>query len=99
MAQLKFYLDWMFKDMNGRNGKYVIAEAPNLPLVLFMVFIILAVISYPGFFQSLFSFAAYIALLYWGVREARGGRSRFRKLLGYLGVLAVIGAVVLRLGF
>lgn len=99
MAHPKYYLDWIFKDLHGRNGKYVLAEAPNLPLIVFMVSIVLAVIVYPGFFQTLFAFISYIALFYWGYHEARSGRSRFRRLLGYFGILAVIGALVMRLGF
>ncbi len=99
MARLKQYLDWLFKDLQGRRGKYVIAEAPNLPLITFMVLIVLAVVVYPGFWQSLFAISAYIALAYWGYHESRIGRSRFRKLLGYLGVIAVVGAFLLRLGF
>lgn len=99
MGRLRGYFDWLFKDYNGRYGKYVIAEAPNLPLILFMVGIVLAVICYPGFFQSFFAIVAYLALLVWGYRESRTGRSRFRKLLGYLGILAAIGAFVMRLGF
>ncbi|HEX8227194.1 MAG TPA: hypothetical protein VF572_04990 [Candidatus Saccharimonadales bacterium] len=99
MARAKYYMDWIFKDLNGRKGKYVIAEAPNLPLIIFTVFIILAVVVYPGFFQTLCAFIAYAALLWWGIAEARSGRSRFRKLLGYAGILAVAGALLLRLGF
>ena len=96
---VKRYMDWLFKDMNGRKGSYVIAEAPNLPLILFGAFIFLSLISYRGFLQTLFAFLAYGSLIWWGIQEARGGRSRFRKLLGYLGVLAVIGAVAMGIGF
>ena len=99
MIQLKQQLDWLFKDLQGRRGKYVIAEAPNIPLAIFMICIVLAVVVFPGFWQSLFAVLAYIALAYWGYHELRTGRSRFRKLLGYLGVVAVVGAFLLRLGF
>jgi energy-coupling factor transporter transmembrane protein EcfT len=92
-------MDWMFKDLNGRKGKYVIMEDPNRWLITFMVAIVLAVISYPGFFQTSFALIAYVAMFWWGIQEFRSGRSRFRKLLGMMGVLAVIGAVLLRLGF
>jgi len=99
MTKIKHYLDWLFKDLNGRNGKYVIAEAPNIPLILFMVFIVLAVVVYPGFFQTLCSIIAYTALGYWSYKEVRTGRSRFRNLLGYLGIMTVLGALLMRLGF
>lgn len=98
MARIKHYMDWLFKDLTVRRGEYVIMEAPNLPLIVFMVAIVLAVVMYPGFFQSACAVIAYAALVWWGIAEARGGRSRFRRLLGYLGILAVIGAVLV-LGF
>lgn len=99
MERAKYYLDYMFKDLNGRKGKYVIAEVPNIPLAVFMISIVMAVVFYPGFFKSLLAVIAYVALLWWSYRESRSGRSRFRKLLGYLGYVAAVGAVLLRLGF
>ncbi|HEX8182141.1 MAG TPA: hypothetical protein VF575_00905 [Candidatus Saccharimonadales bacterium] len=99
MTQLKQGMDWLFKDLHGRNGKYIIVQAPNVPQVIFVIFIILAVIVYPGFLQTLFAFIGYAALAYWGYLEITSGLSRFRKLLGYLAVLAVIGALLLGLGF
>ncbi len=99
MARIKYYLDWLYKDQNGRNGKYVIAEAPNLPLIIFMVSIVLAVVVYPGIFQKFLVVVAYIALTWWGILEIRSGRSRFRRLLGILGIVAVVGALLLGLGF
>lgn len=98
MARIKHYFDWLFKDLKERKGKYVIAEVPNLPLLIFMAAIILCVISNPGGFQKLMAAIAYLALVYWGVLEWYGGRSRFRKLLGILGLVAVIGALLLHLG-
>ncbi len=99
MNRLSIYLDWLFKDLHGRRGKYIIAEAPNKPLALFMVAIVLAVVVYPGFWQRSFAIIAYIALAYWSYLEIRTGRSRFRKLLGIGGALAVLGALLLHLGF
>lgn len=95
MSRIKNFFDWLFKDLNGRRGKYVIAEVPNLPLIIFMVAIILSVAIYPGIVQKFFSILAYVSLMYWGFREWRGGRSRFRRLLGILGMVGVIGAVFL----
>lgn len=96
---MKYFLDWLFKDFSGRNGKYVIAEAPNLLLIIFMIAIVLAVVIYPGFWQKLFALVAYAALAWWSIQEIRSGRSRFRKVLGYAGIIAVVGALLLHLGF
>ena len=99
MAHPRYYLDWLFKDLQGRNGKYVIAEAPNLPLIVFMVTIVLALIMYRGFFQTFFAACAYLSFAYWGYFEARSGRSRFRKILGYLALLSVTAALAMGLGY
>ncbi len=98
MTYIKQRLDWLFKDLHGRNGKYIIAEAPNIPLGVFMIAIILAVVVFPGFWQRAFAIVAYLALGWWSFLEIRSGRSRFRQLLGWFGGLAVIGAIVLHLG-
>lgn len=95
MAKIKYWLDWLFRDQTERRGKYVIAEVPNWPLLVFMLTVILGVIQYPGFFQKFLLTISFIALIYWGFKEFRGGRSRFRRLLGILGILASIGAVLL----
>jgi uncharacterized membrane protein SirB2 len=98
MAKLRYFIHWLFQDLTQRKGKYVIAEVPNWPLLIFMGAIILSISIYPGVIQKIFSIIAYIALLFWGFLEWRGGRSRFRKLLGILGMLAVVGAIALGLG-
>ena len=97
MRRLRYYMNWFFRDLTERRGKYVIAEVPNLPLVIFMVSLILSIAIYPGVVQKTFSFIAFAALLYWGYKEYGSGRSRFRKLLGALGILSAIGAVLLGL--
>ncbi|HSH18503.1 MAG TPA: hypothetical protein VK978_03895 [Candidatus Saccharimonadales bacterium] len=99
LSRLHYYADWLFQDRTVRRGKYVIAEVPNLPLVIFMACIVLGVLLNPGFLQKSLIILAYTSLTYWGHLEWRSGRSRFRKLLGILGILAVIGALLLRLGF
>lgn len=96
MQQIKYYADWLFKDLHGRRGKYIIAEVPNLPLIIFMISVVLGVVLYPGFWQSFFQGVAFASITLWSIREYRGGRSRFRKLLGLLGLISVILVLVLR---
>lgn len=98
MQRLTHFLDWLFKDLTTRRGSYVIVEAPNLPLMIFMVSIILSVVIYPGPIQKFFAIVAYISLIVWGWQEMRTGRSRFRKLLGGLGLISVVTAVAIGLG-
>lgn len=98
MHSLKHHLDWWFKDLTVRRGSYVIAEPINRPLVIFTVSIILALVSYKGFWQFAFTIIAYGALTYWAIKEIRSGRSRFRKGLGIMALVAVAGALALGLG-
>ena len=95
MAKIKYWLDWLFRDQTERKGKYVIAEVPNLPLLVFMISVIFAVLQNPGGFQKFVFVVSYLALIYWGWLEWRSGRSRFRRLLGILSILAAIGAAFL----
>lgn len=99
MANLRYYGDWLFKDLHGRRGGYVIAEVPNLPLLVFIFSIMLGVILYPGALQTIFIVLAYASFTYWSYLEITSGRSRFRKLLGILGIVSVVTAVILGLGF
>lgn len=93
----KRYIDWLFRDQSARRGDYVIAEAPNAPLLIFMICIVLSVVIYPGPVQKLLVIIAYSAFTVWSIMELRSGRSRFRRMLGGLGVIAIIGAVLLGL--
>lgn len=95
MQQAKRYADWLFKDLHGRRGGYVIAEVPNLNLIIFMITVVLGVILYPGFWQTVFQIIAFISITIWSIREYRGGRSRFRNLMGLLGMLSVLVVFVL----
>jgi len=99
MAKIRYYLDWLFRDRTSRRGKYVIAEVPNLPLIIFMIAIILSVAIYPGTLQKVVTAVAYLSLIYWGILEYKSGRSRFRQLLGILGIIAAIGAALLTVHF
>lgn len=95
MQQLRSWFNWLFRDLTERRGKYVIAEVPNLPLIIFMISLVIGVAVYPGFVQKSFMALAVVSLFYWGLLEYRSGRSRFRKLLGILGMLSTIGAIFL----
>lgn len=97
MDKVRYYMNWWFRDLTERRGKYVIAEVPNLPLVIFMISLVVSVAVYPGPTQTVFTYIAYTSLGYWGLLEYRGGRSRFRKLLGALAMLSVAVAFLLRL--
>jgi hypothetical protein len=95
MDRIRYYTNWLFQDLTQRRGKYVIAEVPNVPLVIFMLAIVFSLAVYPGPLQTTLSVVAFLALFYWGLQEFRSGRSRFRKLLGILGMLSVVGALLL----
>lgn len=95
ISKLRYSLNWLFRDLTERRGKYVIAEVPNLPLLIFMISVVLSLAIYPGVVQKTCAVIAYVALLYWGIQESRGGRSRFRKLMGIMGILGAIGAFAL----
>lgn len=98
MKSFRKHLDWWFKDLTVRKGDYVIGTAPNRWLIIFTISIVIALVNYRGFWQFAFTLIAYASLLVWGILEIRSGQSRFRKLLGYMSLVAVAGALILRLG-
>lgn len=98
MQRIKRHADWWFKDLTVRKGQYVIAETPTLPLVVFAVSIFISIITYKGFVHVTATLIAYAAVTYWGVIEVRTGKSRFRKLLGIMAIIAVAGALLMRMG-
>ena len=71
-------VDWLFRDR--RTGRIVVAQFPNLPLVLYLVFGA-ARLVWPAA-----GVVATVALLWWAGDEILRGVNPFRRMLG--GVVA-----------
>lgn len=98
MQKIKRYADWFFKDLTVRKGRYVIAEPVTLPLIVFTISILLALMTYKGVLHLTFVLVAYSSIAYWGYWEIKHGKSRFRKTLGIMALTALAGALIMKMG-
>ncbi|WP_133498759.1 hypothetical protein [Cognatilysobacter terrigena] len=79
-----------FSDANGR---LVIAQRPNLPLVLWAAFAIAARLMPPSHTRDVVGFVGSALAFTWAWLELTDGDSPFRRVLG---ALVLVGIVVLR---
>lgn len=89
MKQLIKLMGNFFKD---KNGKVVVAQTPNVPLIVWFVGLIASSYVFTtGYLHNAFSIAATIALLAWALLEALKGVNGFRRTLGIIviGVTAI----------
>jgi len=80
-------IDWLF--MNPQTGRRTIAQAPNAPLLVFLVAVVVRWIAHPaGTIGRVVDVVATVALVVWAVDEIVRGVNPWRRMLGG-GVLAV----------
>ena len=86
---LRSALDWFFRD--PRSGRRVIAQPPNLPILLFIASVVARWLVEDGTtLDTLLAWAGTVALAWWAVDELVRGQSPFRRLLGVGGIAAVV---------
>ncbi len=72
-------LGWIFETAEG---KTVVAQLPNLPLGLFIVFWVLYWLLRDQYYGAVFMLLAQTAILVWAGMELARGVNIFRKILG-----------------
>ena len=88
------FLDWWFR--NRRTGEITIAQAPNPPMVIFVVAWLLRWLFSPAGRAGLaLDVTALVAIGWWAVDEVVRGVNPWRRTLGAI-VLVVVGARVVR---
>lgn len=78
-------IDYFFKD---KNGKIVIFQSPNKPIITAFLIWILNLIVYPNFVFIL-NLLFYMSLTYWAYLEIRFGVNGFRKSLGWFVIIYI----------
>jgi hypothetical protein len=87
-------IDWFFR--NRRTGEITIAQAPNLPLVVFMVAWGLRwLLSPTGWLLRALGLVAVGAITFWAVDEVVRGVNPWRRTLG-AAVLVLVGVRLVR---
>jgi hypothetical protein len=84
--------DKIFRD---RNGNIVLAQAPNLLIILWLATTILKLVFTTGRIDSLLEILSFGFLFTWAWAEITQGVNYFRRGLGTVVLLAIIGAKVL----
>jgi hypothetical protein len=86
--------DWLFR--NRETGEVTIAQAPNPPLIVFLVAWMLRWVLGPeGGVLTGLNLVAGVAIVWWAGDEVVRGVNPWRRILG-LGTLALVGIRVLR---
>ena len=84
-----------FRDRES--GKIVVAQAPNLPLWIFLAATAVRLVWHPeGLTGTVLSIVSGAAIVMWSLLEIVRGASPFRRVLGAVVLLAVLGGLVLR---
>jgi hypothetical protein len=87
--------DWLVRDR--KSGKVVIAQLPNVPLVVFLVAsAVRRVVEPEGTLRTVVGLVATGALVWWAVDEVLRGVNPLRRLVGGAVLLATVAALVLR---
>jgi hypothetical protein len=86
-----------FKDewLRDRDGNLVYSQVPNIPLVVFFVTGVFAVVSYHGFWHGLAQLVAFLSILLWSWLETRSGVTRLQRLTGKIALGATILVLIL----
>ena len=87
-------VDRLFR--NPKTGELVVAQPPNLPLIVFLVAaVVRAVLEIRGTPNRAVDLVATAAIVVWAVLEVGWGDSLFRRLLGAVVLVGVLAGRVL----
>ena len=84
-------IDKVFKD---KDGKVVLGQAPNLPIILAMAFWVPSLIINTGVLHSLLYLLFLGFLGWWAMLEILQGVNYFRRLLGLLGLIYITARLI-----
>lgn len=78
--------------ISDKNGKVVIFQPPNLPIIGWLICMIVSIILPVGFLKNGFMNLGGAFLFLWAYLEITNGVSGFRRLLGVVVLLIVVFA-------
>ena len=88
-------IGWFFRDPD--TGEIVVAQAPNLPLWIFLAATAVRLVFHPnGTAGTVVSIVSTVAIVVWAVIEIAAGSSPFRRVLGGVVLLVVLAGLLLR---
>lgn len=82
-------VDWFFRSRS--TGRITLVQAPNVPLLLFLVLVVVRIVVHPGGTPGMaLTIASAIVLLAWAGLEVLRGVNPFRRLLGAVVALSQV---------
>ena len=88
-------IGWFFR--NPESGEVVVAQAPNLPLWVFLAATAVRLLFHPdGAAGTVVSIVSTAAIVVWSLIEIAAGSSPFRRVLGAAVLLAVLAGLLLQ---
>ena len=88
-------IGWFFRDPD--TGEIVVAQAPNLPLWVFLAATAVRLLFHPdGMAGTVVSVVSTAAIVVWSLIEIGAGSSPFRRVLGGVVLVAVVAGLLLR---
>ncbi len=85
------FLDKCIKD---KDSKIVIAQRPNLPILIFVVCFILSKLVSSSNFQNIFSSLGTLFLFAWAWLEISSGVNYFRRFIGAIVIAIIIFGII-----
>ncbi|UKP01289.1 hypothetical protein [Nostoc sp. UHCC 0870] len=83
------------KTFRDSDGNVVIAQMPNLPLIVWIVTSVLALIFTPGKINTVLEVVANGSLFTWAWMELFQGVNYFRRLLGLVVLIGIIASKII----
>jgi hypothetical protein len=88
-------IGWFFR--NPETGEIVVAQAPNVPLWVFLAATAVRLLLHPvGNAGTVVSIVSTAAIVVWSLLEIAAGSSPFRRVLGAAVLLASLAGLLLR---
>ena len=76
--------------VRDKNGRIVISQTPNIPLIAWFLFMLVAHIVGLSYLKNGFEYLSAAFLFVWAYLELTSGSSYFRRLLGLIVLLGII---------
>lgn len=80
----------MNRFFHDKQGKVVIAQKPNLPIITSAVCVVLARLPFPSYITEIASLLSFGAIFTWAWLEIFQGVNIFRRLLGAIVLIGVL---------
>ena len=87
--------DRLFRDSNG---EIVVAQAPNLPIIIWVAATLLKLVVKTGQLKIALDLLAFGSISYWSFLEISQGANYFRRDLGVIVAIALIASLLQRFG-